>query len=304
MRYRACGASGPLVVLVHGFGASADQWPGHAALAASGHRVFAVDLLGFGYSSKPDPMGLPPNTVYNFATWGSQLADFVAHVGAGEPAFFVANSVGGVAALQAAVDAPGLVRGVVLLSVSLRGLHVTKQPPALRPLVAAFQRLLRTTPLGPALFAQIAQRDAVRSVLLQAFAVKAAVTDELVDAILAPAFLPGAAAVFLDFVSNSYGPLAEDLLPCCACPVLTVWGEEDPWELASLARGLYTPEAVPGVVERFVALPGVGHCPQSEAPDRVNGLVVDFVARHHAAARAAAAAATGGAPPPSLPAGV
>ena len=47
---------GPSVILVHGLFVNADHWRRNApALAAAGCRVFAVDLLGNGYSDKPYP---------------------------------------------------------------------------------------------------------------------------------------------------------------------------------------------------------------------------------------------------------
>ena len=46
------------VVLVHGLFVNADHWRQNMpALAAAGFRVFAIDLLGNGYSSKPPPCG-------------------------------------------------------------------------------------------------------------------------------------------------------------------------------------------------------------------------------------------------------
>ena len=40
----------PTILLVHGFGASAYHWRANIpALVAAGHRVFAIDLLGFGW---------------------------------------------------------------------------------------------------------------------------------------------------------------------------------------------------------------------------------------------------------------
>jgi pimeloyl-ACP methyl ester carboxylesterase len=282
-----------------GFGGNADHWRKNtAALAATGNRVWAIDLLGYGYSSKPAPDPEQPAALYCFETWGAQLRDFAADV-AGGPAFIASNSVGGIAALQAAADdaaafpsdavadasARRLVRGVVLLDVSLRELHASKQPPPLRPLVSAFQRALRTTPLGLAFFGQVAKPDTVRAVLREAYGDRDAVTPELVDVILSPGLQPGAAAVFLDFISYSHGPLAEELLPRVRCPVLVAWGAADPWERVSEARRLY---ANAPNVEAFIELPGVGHCPQDEAPERLNPLIADFVARHAAAADAAA----------------
>jgi alpha/beta hydrolase fold len=46
-------ADAPAIVLVHGFGASADQWDRCFAELGSTHRVYAVDMIGFGHSSKP-----------------------------------------------------------------------------------------------------------------------------------------------------------------------------------------------------------------------------------------------------------
>jgi pimeloyl-ACP methyl ester carboxylesterase len=282
VRYTCAGLhnDGPAVVCVHGFGGNADHWRKNTGpLAACGFRVFSIDLLGYGYSSKPAPVEETPNSVYNFETWAAQLKDFCACV-AGGPAFLVTNSVGGVAALQCAVSFPECVRGVVLMNVSLRGLHTSKQLPFMRPLITAFQRTLRTSNLGKSFFASVAQPQTVKNILREAYCDKSAVTDELVDAILKPGMQPGAAAVFLDFISYSTGPLAEELLPKVSAPVLTLWGQRDPWEDVRLARGLYTPEAVPGVVTAFVELPGVGHCPQDEAPHLVNPLVADFIRKH------------------------
>lgn len=66
------------------------------------------------------------------------------------PALLVGNSAGGLAALQAAVAAPHLVRGLVLLDCSLRRQHVRNQHPLLHPFVAALQWALARTPLGHA----------------------------------------------------------------------------------------------------------------------------------------------------------
>ena len=124
----------------------------------------------------------------------------------------------GIAGLQAAVDAPGKVAGVQLLDVSLRMLHTKKQAPWQRPLVSAFQQLLRETPLGKLFFGAIAKPavsnpsawngrsmhsmscmytwlpperhatclQSIKSVLQECYGNKDAVTDELVDCILKP----------------------------------------------------------------------------------------------------------------------
>lgn len=58
--------------------------------------------------------------------------------------------------------------------------------------------------------------------------------------------------------------------------MLIGWGEEDPWEPVKLGRA-YGEIAT---VDEFVVLPGVGHCPQDEAPHLVNPLITRFVAKY------------------------
>lgn len=275
IRYQQAGSTGPAVVLVHGFGASSDHWRKNLPVLGEDCRVFAIDLIGFGFSAKPEP-GNPIH--YRFETWGQQLLDFC-HEVVGEPAFLVGNSIGCVAAAQAAVMDATQVRGVAMLDCSLRLLHDRKRLtlPWLRRVSAPLlQGILTNRAIGYFFFSQIANRRTVRKVLLQAYGRKEAVTDELVDFLLKPAAEPGAADVFLAFVRYSQGPLAEDLLPQMTCPVLMLWGTDDPWEPIALGRAL----AEFPVVEDFIPLDGVGHCPQDEDPERVNPLLRQWILSH------------------------
>jgi dienelactone hydrolase len=52
--------SGPAVVIVHGVGGHKEDWQGVAAALANTHTVFAIDMLGFGESSKTgDDLSMP-----------------------------------------------------------------------------------------------------------------------------------------------------------------------------------------------------------------------------------------------------
>ncbi|MEB3216985.1 MAG: alpha/beta fold hydrolase [Nostocales cyanobacterium 94392] len=270
--YQTQGTTGSAVVLIHGFGASWGHWRKNIPVLAENCRVYAIDLIGFGASAKPKPN---EEIAYTFETWGQLIADFCRQV-VGESAFLVGNSIGCIVAMQAAVDNPEIALGVALLNCSLRLLHERKQAelPYYRRIGAPLlQSILSVKPIGEFFFNQIAKPKTVRSILLQAYPLGLAVTDELVDILMAPAKDPGAAAVFLAFTAYSSGPLASDLLPILPCPAIILWGTADPWEPIELGREL----AEFPQVTKFIPLEGVGHCPQDEAPELVNPILQDWI---------------------------
>ncbi|MFO8038880.1 MAG: alpha/beta fold hydrolase [Sodalinema sp.] len=270
--YSRQGDAGPAIVLVHGFGASMGHWRKNIPDWAQVGRVYALDLLGFGQSHKPTP-GLVID--YTFETWGDLVADFCREV-VGEAAFLVGNSIGCVVVMQTAVSHPDWVRGVVQLNCSLRLLHDKRrasQPWFKRMTAPILQNLLGIKPVGTFFFQQLATAKTVRKVLLQAYRRQEAVTDELVELLLKPGRDRRASDVFIAFTRYSQGPLPEELLEQLPCPTLILWGEDDPWEPVELGRQLAEYPAV----DDFISLPGVGHCPQDEAPDLVNPRVRDWL---------------------------
>ncbi|KMZ59898.1 Hydrolase, alpha/beta fold family protein [Zostera marina] len=275
IRYQCSGEDGPCLILIHGFGANSDHWRKNIPHLAKSHRVFAIDLIGYGYSEKPNPRDIGITPFYTFETWGSQINDFCAQI-VKDDAFFICNSIGGLVGLQAAVMNPEICKGIFLLNISLRKLHIKNQPWYGKPFIQALQTVLRYTSLGKTFFNSVATPNAVKNILSQCYYDTTKVTDELVEKILQPGLQPGAAEVFLEFICYSDGPLPEELLPQMKCPILIGWGDKDPWEPIELGKAYGNFDTV----EDFVVLPNVGHCPQDEAPDIVNPLVEAFVARH------------------------
>jgi pimeloyl-ACP methyl ester carboxylesterase len=270
--YQTQGTQGQAVVLVHGFGASSWHWRKNIPQLAETFRVYAIDLIGFGASAKPEP---GEKITYTLETWGQQVADFCREV-VGGPAFFVGNSIGCIVVMQAVVSNTEIALGVALLNCSLRLLHDRKRvtlPWHRRFGAPLLQWVLSIKPIGRFFFQQVARPKTVRRILLQAYANAEAVTEELVDILTVPASDPGAVAVFLAFTNYSTGPLPEDLLPLLPCPAIILWGTADPWEPVELGRELANyPQ-----VQKFIPLEGVGHCPQDEAPELVNSILLDWI---------------------------
>jgi pimeloyl-ACP methyl ester carboxylesterase len=197
----------------------------------------------------------------------------------GGPAFLIGNSIGCIVVMQTAVDYPELALGVAAINCSIRLLHDRKRVtlPWYRNYGSmVMQQVLGNKQIGGFFFQQIAKPKVVRKILLQAYRRSEAVSDELIDLLMKPSQDPGAADVFLAFTRYSQGPLPEDLLPRLTCPTVLLWGTEDPWEPVEMGRELAT---IP-TVEQFIPLEGLGHCPQDEAPEIVNPILLDWIKQH------------------------
>jgi pimeloyl-ACP methyl ester carboxylesterase len=107
LRYELAGSGPELVVLTHGFGATAETWRHQVPALAECYRVLTWDLRAHGKSGAPDE----PVTI---ATLASDLAALVEAVGGG-PAHALGHSAGGVITMQFAIDHPSLVRSLVLV---------------------------------------------------------------------------------------------------------------------------------------------------------------------------------------------
>jgi pimeloyl-ACP methyl ester carboxylesterase len=66
------------VLLVHGFGASLEHWRYNVPVLAEQRPVYAIDLLGFGFSDKPTiPNGFK---CWGGHVWARQLLAFIDEV--------------------------------------------------------------------------------------------------------------------------------------------------------------------------------------------------------------------------------
>ena len=270
--YQQSGETGTAVILIHGFGASWGHWRKNIPVLGESCRCYAIDLIGFGGSAKPTP-GV--DIGYTFETWGQQVADFCREV-VGSRAVLIGNSIGCIVAMQAAVDNPELALGVAAINCSIRLLHDRKRVtlPWYRNYGSlVMQQILGNKQIGNFFFQQIAKPKVVRKVLLQAYRRAEAVDDDLVNMLMKPAADKGAVDVFLAFTRYSQGPLPEDLLPRLTCPTILLWGTDDPWEPIEMGREL----GKISTVDRFIPLEGLGHCPQDEAPEVVNPILLSWI---------------------------
>lgn len=270
IQYTVMGTGRPLV-LVHGFGASIGHWRNNIpALAAVGYRVFALDLLGFGASAKPE-------LDYSLELWQELLADFWSEQ-IKEPAVFVGNSIGALLSLMMLANHPDMAAGGVLINCA-GGLN--HRPEELNPVLGfvmgTFAKTVNSPVLGPFLFNRVRQKHRIRNTLRQVYGNKEAITDELVELLYLPSCDAGAQKVFASILGAPAGPRPSELLPRVKQPLLVIWGADDPWTPIAGAK-IYQDLAAEGEQVQFASIPNTGHCPHDERPAEVNRLILDWLA--------------------------
>lgn len=270
----------PVLILVHGFGANCRHWRNNInPLADNGWRVYAMDLLGFGMGDKPAPGTVDSDgnpVMYTFDYWTLQLNEFMREVVKlenGQRVFFVANSIGSMVTMQAAVQQPEICAAQVFISPSLRQFNVRKRSWVQDITAVVLMKMLSYRPLGAFFLNSLARPDQLRRVLYKAYEVEEAIDEELVNILSRPAYTNGALDVFLAFIMYDDGPIPEDFLPVLSQPSMIIWGEEDRFEPIELGEALrhYS------IVDQFVSLPDVGHCAHDELPEKCNTLISEFV---------------------------
>lgn len=261
-RYWVSGEKGPTVLLIHGLGGSLENWKGNIEALAENHRVYALDLVGFGYSDKPQMR-------YTFAALARFVNDFMAARQI-DRASLVGLSLGGAVSLQFVHQFPHKVEKLVLVDSAGLGYGL---PLPLR---------LATLPLlGELLFWPI--RRGTINFLKSSIHDPALITVELIDFTHRLAGLPGARQAFLSLVRNQgtfWGPRREtaqslnDELGHINVPTLIVWGQQD--RVVPVAHAYGAQRSIPNA--RLHIFDPCGHLPQLERPDEFNALLLDFLA--------------------------
>ncbi|KAI8526474.1 hypothetical protein RHMOL_Rhmol12G0000200 [Rhododendron molle] len=217
----------PPLLLVHGFGASIAHWRRNIWTLAQSYTVYAIDLLGFGASDKPEGFS------YTMDVWAQLILDFLDEI-VQRPTILIGNSVGSLACVIAASDSSqSLVRGLVLLNcaggMNNKAIVDDWRIRLLLPLLWVFDTLLKQRAIASFIFERVTQRDNLRNILLSVYGNKESVDEDLIEIIKKPANDEGALDAFVSIVTGPPGPNPVQLMPRITLPVLVLWGDRDPF---------------------------------------------------------------------------
>mmetsp|Transcript_44407 Transcript_44407/g.105194 ORF Transcript_44407/g.105194 Transcript_44407/m.105194 type:complete len:436 (+) Transcript_44407:46-1353(+) len=283
---------GPPVVLVHGFGANAYHWRYQVPeLAAKGYRVYALDLLGYGWGPR---MVLK----YTGEVWAAQISSFLREV-VGGPACLVGNSVGAFVSLLTSALAPDQVTGLVMLNAAGRWEENQQSGTQRQQLNNVVAEAADKSEPGPILWIleQIQRAIATWSfyttkaqigpILESVYENDDMVDEFLIDSIRTPADHPDALDAFGELIQAGRRTemsvfQALDALPQ-SMPILLLWGQNDPWMRPARADAIRAECADRGLTCKYVPLVA-GHCPHDDVPEEVNRELVEWLGERSAQA--------------------
>ena len=257
LHHVSSGSGEPPIVFVHGFSCAHSDWDAQVAHLSPRHRTVAVDLRGHG-NSPGDAMDC------SVERNGADVANLVRAL-ALKPAVLVGHSMGCRVVVEAALQAPEHVAGLILVDGSQ---FAPVMGPALRQLFATQDGFATVTGKWfPEMFNDKSNPKIVAAIAARAAQMPRAVGER----------------VMCDLQRYDVTRLESSLaaLPVPVMAIQTTYSNERR-ERRSMAKGQTTPYLdmlrahVPAA--RIEIIPGIGHFPQIDAPKATNALIADFLA--------------------------
>jgi len=253
---------GPPVILLHGFGASAYSWRYLAPALAEHHRVFTLELKGYGLSDKP------ADGKYAISDQADLVAAFIRTRDLHDLVVMGHSMGGGVTLMtyfKVAEDNPGRIKRLVLIDSAG---YPQKMPWFIRLAGIPLLNSVGTRLLSP--------RFAAMIVLRKCYYNKDKITDEQIDTYAYYGSLPGAREAV---VATAQQIVPEDIEAVTAryktisVPVLIIWGEDD--QVVPVSVGRNFKRDIPG--SELVILPKCGHIPPEEEAQETTRIVKEFL---------------------------
>ncbi len=259
MRYLHAG-NGPPLILIHGLMGYSFSWRHAIPALAEKSEVFAVDLLGTGYSDRPAGLDC------SLRATAQRLLRFMDAMSA-SPFDVLGTSHGGAVAMTAAALAPERIRQLILVdpvnpwSPRGRTLAPFLSSPMIAPLFVSAARHLRCV-----------QKHYFRRL----YGDPRRIHPGTLEGYAKPLQLPGSFEYGISILrtwNRDLQDLETDLPRIADIPTLLIWGSRD---------AAVPPASAERLKQNFrnsqlVMMPGIGHLPYEEAPDEFNRILSEYL---------------------------
>jgi pimeloyl-ACP methyl ester carboxylesterase len=261
VHYRMMGQGAPVIILLHGFGASLFSW--HAVMEPLSHygTVIAYDRPAFGLTERP--MQWSGQNPYSPEANVALLLGLLDHFNV-QKAILVGNSAGGTVSMQFALQYPERVEALILVDPAV---YEGGGPAWVRIL----GKTLEMQHIGP-LFVRSMQTSAL-DIVKKAWHDPSKITQETWDGYTKPLKADHWDRAVWNFTMASHDTGLLQHLQDFKLPILILTGDDD--RIVPTVNSVKLAGELPGA--KLVVIPQAGHVPQEEQPAAFMQAVEEFV---------------------------
>jgi 2-hydroxy-6-oxonona-2,4-dienedioate hydrolase len=254
---------GPVLIFLHGTGGHAEAYLKNIEAHAKHFHVYAIDMVGHGYTDAPD-------ISYDMQCYVDFMRDFVDAIGA-DKVHISGESLGATVASWFALAYPDRVNKIVMNT----GMMLPPDEEGSKELQDLLERSRKASGTP--------DRDMIRARISWLMHDEKDVTDEIVEVRYQIYQQPGRAAVIRTIAEQSIGALLDpveqdkwynpNLLKALPCPTLVLWTRFNPGQLVHLAEegAALIPDS------DLVILENSAHWPQWEETEEFNRAHIDYL---------------------------
>ena len=264
VHYKQFGSGEPVMILLHGFGASVFSWREVMAPLANSGTVIAFDRPAFGLTQRPMPGEWQGQNPYSPE---AQVALVIGLMDVLEidQAILIGNSAGGTVALSTALAHPQRVTGLVLVDAAVYS--GGGAPAWILPLF----RLPQYERIGQLISRSLLQNG--DRLIETAWHDPTRISPEIIEGYQKPLLANNWDRALWELTKASGESNLADRLAELTLPVLVVSGDDD--RIVPTDQSVRLAEEISGA--RLVVFTACGHVPQEECPDQFLQAVKPFI---------------------------
>lgn len=265
VHYKIYGSGEPVMILLHGFGASTFSWREVVAPLSQVGTVIAYDRPAFGLTERPLSGKWVGQNPYSFEAQPDLLAGLMDALGI-EQAILIGHSAGGTVAVQMALTYPQRVRGLVLVDAA-----IFTGGRALPGWLDWLKETPQANRLGPLLARSLQERgdDFIRS----SWHDPAGVTQEVLAGYRKPLQVNHWDRALWELTKSARPLNLPERLSELDMPVLVMTGDDD--RIVPTEQGIALADQIAGA--QLVVIADCGHLPHEERPQEFLAAVLPFV---------------------------
>ncbi|MGM0419421.1 MAG: alpha/beta fold hydrolase [Bacillota bacterium] len=257
------------VILLHGFASHTFAWRNNVEpLTSAGYQILAVDLPGFGYSSRMKGLN------HSQLNQAKRLWKLIDHIQQKDIMMknkgwnLIGHSMGGGTAAAMASMYPSRTESLIMVAGAL------KMEERLQREIFNYRILEKL--ISPTVQNIVSNEIIMKQILKRAYGRNPSKNE--LKKILEPLYLEGTSEVLID-IAKTMKDLPQEEFTDLDIPILLIWGENDNSWTTPVKEAKRIKEVKPEAKLKYIT--GAVHCPMETHPDKVNSVLIKWLAQNN-----------------------